>query len=490
MSVIWLSQFPNGEELAQVLLDKGDVFSLNDLAAKIHLEEIRPDTEQLVPPEVKKAFHDAFGDGDKGLYAGNTMQQMANSFLKLVSQDAQSKGSIHIKAAALSESMVHLGQQISLEEIGKLLETVDGHQGDITTTAALKKDSQISFVEYCRFMRFKLGGRTPPSIKHALRKLFLHYDRDKNGELDLTEVKKLLRSLSLSDIDAATLISSADKNGDGKLSFDEIYKFIQHGAQGPASEAWNVLKIWLQLSSGWDLAPKDPAELAKLQQESPNAKIVTFIRHGQSEGNKCSDLFGSARGCFNPYITPKGVAQARARGEQLKDTKFDLIVLSPMRRTIDTFYECIGNTIDPSVPVIGHPLAREQFSESDDIGDPPAQIKLMFPKIDWSFFPDQPEVWWYPGEQYTAEDIPKLTVRDQRSANIEETWEEPWGDLMKRAADFETFLASRPERHICVFSHGGFIEALVGPRMDNAQSCVLKVHNKVPPPSDQGHVKQ
>jgi len=377
--------------------------------------------------------------------------------------------------------MVHLGGQFSLEEIGKLLEDIDGHHGgDVSASAAeaLKKDSQISFVEYCRFMRFKLGGRKPPSIKQALHKLFLHYDRDKNGSLELVEVKKLLRSLSLSDVDAAALITSADADGDGKLSFDEVYKFIKSGAEGPASDAWNVLKIWLQLSSGWNITPKDPAELAKMQAENPNDKIVTFIRHGQSEGNKCADQVGSAKGCFNPYITPKGVAQARARGEQLKGIKFDLVVVSPMRRTLDTFYESIGSTLPADVPVVGHPLAREQFSDSDDVGDPPAQIKILNPRVDWSLFPNSPEVWWYPGPQYTAEDIPKLSARDQRSANIEDTWEEPWGDLMKRAADFEQFLASRPEKHICVFSHGGFIEALVGPRMDNAQSCILKIHKK------------
>jgi broad specificity phosphatase PhoE/Ca2+-binding EF-hand superfamily protein len=368
-----------------------------------------------------------------------------------------------------------------LGEIHTLLETLDGNVVAAEERSdASKKDSKVSFVEYCRFMRFKLGGRKPPSIKGALHKLFLHYDRDKNGELDAVEVKKLLRSLSLSEIDAQTLISSADRDGDGKLSFDEIYKFIKHGSQstGLAYEAWKVLKIWLQLSSGWDLTPKDPSEVAKLQADHPNDKIVTFIRHGQSEGNYACDIRGSAKGVFNPYLTPKGVDQAKARGEQLKGTEFDLVVVSPMRRTLQTFWECIGHSLDPSVPVIGHPLAREQFSDSDDVGDPPKEIKVLWPRIDWSLFPDSPEVWWYPGPEFKPEEIPSLTCRQQRSSNLKDEWEEPWSDLMARASDFEKWLIARPEKRICVFSHGGFIESLVGPRMDNAQSCVLRVHAK------------
>lgn len=55
----------------------------------------------------------------------------------------------------------------------------------------------------------------------------------------------------------------------------------------------------------------------------------------------------------------------------------------------------------------------------------------------------------YPGPDYKPEEIPNLTCRQQRSANIKDEWEEPWADLMQRAADFEKWLIARPEKRIC-----------------------------------------
>jgi len=284
-----------------------------------------------------------------------------------------------------------------------------------------------------------------------------------------------LKSLALAEVEATTMIAQADTNNDGVLSFEELYKQVK-GAAGQSNAAWKTLKIWLQLSSGWDVAPKDPEAERKFHAENPNAKLVTFIRHGQSEGNLAADTCGSAKGWFNPHITPKGIDQAKARGVELKDHKFQLIVVSPMKRTLETYFHCSGATgVNVDTPVIGHPLAREQFSDSDDVGENPVDIKAAWPKVNWELFPDKPEVWWYPGPDYTPEQTAQLTTQEQRDRNMKDDWEEPWAELMARASAFESWLVTRPEKEICVFSHGGFIEALVGPRMDNAQRCVLRV---------------
>jgi len=293
--------------------------------------------------------------------------------------------------------------------------------------------------------------------------------------LDLAEFKRLLRSLSLSEFEASTLIDSADTNKDGQLSFEEIYSVVKDGG-GTSNPAWRTLKIWMQLSSAWEFAPKDPEASAKLKAEDPHAKIVTFIRHGQSEGNVASYKFGSARGVFNPHLTPTGIAQSQTRGVELKDHKFDLIVLSPMQRTLETYKYVIGDGINRDVRVVGHPLAREQFTDSDDLGDKPSLIKAAWPQIDWYLFPDSPEVWWYPGPGCKPQEIVSETVEVQREKNLKDQWEEPWDQTLQRASAFESWLAHQPEQEICVFSHGGFIEALVGPRMGNAERCVLKIN--------------
>jgi len=389
----WLAE-QGHPDLAEVLATQADVITLNDLAVRIWQEETNPkDFPPLISAELKAAFKAAFAD-TPDYYQGNSFGDLLTSFQKLTG------GSALLNSASLSEGMVHLGQGISLKEIIAVLESLDGNMnaaespapGSSPVVLQARKDANISFVEYCRYMRFKLSGRKPPSIKHALKKLFNHYDRDKSGSLDANEVKKLLKTLNLTEVEATTMIAQADTNNDGVLSFEELYKQVKC-ASGHSNAAWKTLKIWLQLSSGWDVAPKDPQEEAKFHAENPNAKLVTFIRHGQSEGNLAADTCGSAKGWFNPHITPKGIDQAKARGVELKDHKFELIVASPMKRTLETYFHVCGSSgVNVDTPVIGHPLAREQFSDSDDVGDDPAIIKAAWPKINWELFPDKPEV--------------------------------------------------------------------------------------------------
>jgi hypothetical protein len=120
------------------------------------------------------------------------------------------------------------------------------------------------------------------------------------------------------------------------------------GIDNPAAKTWKMIQLWLQFSSGWDLGPKTPEELtnvlfslpppppsALLSPSSPflslslsflpsllpslhslprsshqsvmdpNQKIISFIRHGQSEANHACDTIGSATGIFNPHLTEK-----------------------------------------------------------------------------------------------------------------------------------------------------------------------------------------
>lgn len=93
-----------------------------------------------------------------------------------------------------------------------------------------------------------------------------------------------------------------------------------------------------------------------------------------------------------------------------------------------------------------------------------------------------------------AQNPENLTAATQRELQLKKGWSEPWPSVVERAHEFEQWLKQRPEKNICtslgviyflnsvlltrligVVSHGGFIEALVGPRMDNAQQCVLQL---------------
>eukprot|EP01127_Copromyxa_protea_P016940 TRINITY_DN5126_c0_g1_i1.p1 TRINITY_DN5126_c0_g1~~TRINITY_DN5126_c0_g1_i1.p1 ORF type:complete len:465 (-),score=82.18 TRINITY_DN5126_c0_g1_i1:60-1454(-) len=437
------------------LLADLDVFSITDLGVRIFWEAKKD--KSLVPVAVSDLYKET---QPPELWSGEGLEGLFSAFEGF---DVEGNS---ISLATLSEHLVELGQGFSLGDVTEILSRIDSNEDE-----GGKKDGNISFVEFCRVLRAKSKGQDPASLEQSIRKLFHHYDRDDNGKLDKKEITKLLKTMGL-QITADDFIATCDTDGDGFVDFDEFYAQILNTPQNAAAPAFRTMKYWMQLSSGWNASPITPEELNKIKLD-PSKKVVSFIRHSESEANRACDINGTARGIFNPYITEKGVAQAEDRRAKLKELnfQFELIVVSPMRRTLQTASIALKDYISAGVRMMGHPLLREQFSESDDIGDAPRDIKLYWPRVDWSYFPDEPEVWWYSG----LADDPNRTVLSQRELSVAspDGWEEPWIDVLKRAAEFEDWLRTRPESHICVVSHGGFIEALVGPRLGNAEHCVL-----------------
>ncbi len=62
-------------------------------------------------------------------------------------------------------------------------------------------------------------------------------------------------------------------------------------------------------------------------------KTIYYVRHGESEGNVQGIVSG---GEHDALLTDEGRKQASRAGRDLKDKKIDLIVCSPMQRTVDT----------------------------------------------------------------------------------------------------------------------------------------------------------
>eukprot|EP01127_Copromyxa_protea_P016942 TRINITY_DN5126_c0_g1_i3.p1 TRINITY_DN5126_c0_g1~~TRINITY_DN5126_c0_g1_i3.p1 ORF type:complete len:457 (-),score=71.30 TRINITY_DN5126_c0_g1_i3:678-2048(-) len=435
--------------------EKLDILSTADLGVLIFWEEKKGLSR--VPQEIRV------------LHKETTATEQSNKDLEGLYKAFKvlSGGSDYITLDALSQDLVvGLGQGYSLDDITEILSKID--EGN--------RDGRISFVEFCRVIQEK-SKEDPAALKKSIRKLFDHYDRDHNGKLDEKEITKLLRCMQLNQIHAKQFIDTCDMDKDGFVDFEEFYAHFQTISEDATAPVFETMRYWMQLSSGWESSAISPEDVGKIT--GTNTKVVSFIRHSQSEANLSCDIHGTARGIFNPHITEKGVKQALDRKQELKkhEFKFELIVVSPMRRTLETATHVLDDYISAGVKIIGHPLIREQFSESDDIGDSPHNIKLHWPNVDWSFFPDKPEVWWYSG----LPDDPDRTILSQRELSITspDGWEEPWVEVMKRAKEFQEWLRERPESHICVVSHGGFIEALVGPRLDNAQHCVLPLGERV-----------
>lgn len=65
---------------------------------------------------------------------------------------------------------------------------------------------------------------------------------------------------------------------------------------------------------------------------------ILFIRHGEGEHNKLNSQgrFQEARELRDPHLTAVGIEQARSVGRQLASQSIDLVVVSPMFRTLET----------------------------------------------------------------------------------------------------------------------------------------------------------
>ena len=68
-----------------------------------------------------------------------------------------------------------------------------------------------------------------------------------------------------------------------------------------------------------------------------------IIRHGESIGNVGYGRDNlTLKESQDPILTEKGIAQARAAGEFLKETQFDAAYASPMLRAAKTAAEILG----------------------------------------------------------------------------------------------------------------------------------------------------
>jgi len=148
----------------------------------------------------------------------------------------------------------------------------------------------------------------------------------------------------------------------------------------------------------------------------------------------------------NPYIMPeildapltqKGRNQARLIQPRIAalPTKPELVVLSPNCRAIQTgliaFEELLS---DKNVPFIAHEMVREENGvHVCDKRRPTSQQMKEFPQVDFSLLE-------------TEEDV---IFRDDRRENKTEIGE--------RIYKFLCWLSERPERHVAVSSHSGWL---------------------------------
>ncbi len=186
-------------------------------------------------------------------------------------------------------------------------------------------------------------------------------------------------------------------------------------------------------------------------------KTIHLIRHAQSEHNARAltapdeDVLRHDPALRDAPLTPLGEAQARALAAEVEPLQaIELIVTSPLTRAIQTML--IAFAAHPA-PRLVEALHREHLDSWCDVGRSPRALAAAFPSLRFDHLNDP---WWHvaPGhaDGFMREDVETL---DQR------------------IAAFRVWLAARPERHIAVIGHSGFLRRLTGTPFANGQRIVV-----------------
>jgi len=201
------------------------------------------------------------------------------------------------------------------------------------------------------------------------------------------------------------------------------------------------------------------------------SKLLCLIRHGQGVHNPRNNKLalgwlGHALRRDAP-LTGKGRQQAAALEKPMHYLPFDLIVVSPLSRTIETATEAFSE--HPTPKRLCH-LMCERATMPSDLGTPKSQLLEKHPQIaTWQGFDTLPEHFW-----------PARSI----GPSAEE-------EVAARVTEFKEWLLRRPETCLALVGHSAFFSTMTGlPKLANCEAfwCTLGLDGTIsectplPPP--------
>lgn len=183
-----------------------------------------------------------------------------------------------------------------------------------------------------------------------------------------------------------------------------------------------------------------------------------FVRHYQSTWNEATHVFNLARedkemqseAYLDAPLSAYGEEQATNLKQKILELNVEVAITSPFRRAIET---CLRSHGSQNV-VVSH-WCGERGESVCDIGNTKDSLQNMYPMLDFSDLPEN--VWWY------VEESLKDQLTDQRKCyewivtNGTFLMGETDQHFQRRTERFHSFLQSRNENNIVVFSHSLFI---------------------------------
>lgn len=201
-----------------------------------------------------------------------------------------------------------------------------------------------------------------------------------------------------------------------------------------------------------------------------------MIRHGRSLGNDMMDKPGNRWGDANfqddatlidSPLNDLGKNQAKSMSieDQLKDA--ELVVVSPLTRTLETFQYGVLPKLPDGVPIIAQPLSAERVYTTSDTGRVAAELKTQFPSVDFSLMGEE-DKWWFhtdnPGEEW----------RPHKEGQFYGVPGEPKDVFEDRMVKYQQWLATRPESNIVMVSHWAILRYFTGDQFENCEARIVQ----------------
>ncbi|KAF2107714.1 histidine phosphatase superfamily [Lophiotrema nucula] len=171
-----------------------------------------------------------------------------------------------------------------------------------------------------------------------------------------------------------------------------------------------------------------------------------LVRHAEGYHNVDGQVY-----IRDAVLTPNGRSQCANLQKTFPDhDKIDLVLSSPMRRTIQTAVYSFAPTLArKEVPYLVIPKAQEVSRLPCDVGHDPEKLKVQIKELVQDAIED-------------GFDVAKIDL-----SAVEEGWNSKKGywasehdAVRRRAADLRSWLFKRPEERILLVTHGAFLHYL------------------------------
>merc|ERR1712079_594090 len=147
--------------------------------------------------------------------AAESLDQLLNAEFKEAFDEFDKDGSGSISTKELLGVMRSMGQNPTEDEVLELVMEV-----------ALNGDGTIDFPEFLQMMKKKSNEQEQLD---DLKEAFKMFDRNKDGYIDLNELKKVtsLIGTALTSADLYKFMNEADKDGNGKIDYEEFVAMMK-----------------------------------------------------------------------------------------------------------------------------------------------------------------------------------------------------------------------------------------------------------------------